>query len=416
MNRIYFLLAIAVTPVLGNPLPAADWPEFRGPTADGHYQGPELPTRWDAKTNIAWAQPIPGLGWSSPAIVGGMIFLTTATPGTVAERNQSLRALCLDTKTGKIVWNVEVFQQTAKDAPAIQAKNSHASPSPIVHDGKVYVHFGHQGTACLTTEGKCLWRNRDLNYPPVHGNGGSPVLIDGVLIFSCDGASDPFVVALDADTGQLKWKKARTWDFFKRFSFCTPLVIDVNGAKQVVLPGSGGVAAYDPKSGAEIWKASYDGYSVVPRPVFGHGMVFLSTGYETPSLISIRANGSGEVTATHVAWTLKRGAPHTPSPLLVGDELYVVSDGGFASCIDAKSGRPRWQERLKGNYSASPLLANGRIYFLNEMGLTTVVDASTTYKKVSENAIGEGTLASLAAADGAVYLRTKKHLYRISRP
>jgi outer membrane protein assembly factor BamB len=406
------LLALFITVIAAGVAQAGDWPEFRGPTADGHYSGKELPTKWDAKTNIAWKQPIPGLGWSSPAVVNGKVYLTTATPGDVAKPEQSLRAICLDAKTGMPVWDKEVFHQPAT-SPRIQNKNSHASASPLVRDGKLYAHFGHQGTACLDLSGKILWTNRELKYAPVHGNGGSPELVDGVLVVSCDGGSGPFVAGLDAETGTVKWKKERTWESAKTFAFCTPTVIEANGAKQVVVPGAGGVAAYDPKTGDELWKVTYSGYSVVPRPVAGHGLVFVSTSYDAASLLAIRTGGKGDVTDTNIAWTLKQGAPHNPSPLLVGDELYLVSDRGIVSCLDAKTGKVHWQERLQSNFSASPLFGSGNIYFLDERGTTTVVKAAKTFKLVSKNVLGGVTLASLAAADGAIYLRNDTHLYKI---
>jgi len=396
-------------------LRAGDWPEFRGPTAQGIYAGKELPTEWQAGKNIAWKKKIPGLGWSSPAVVEGRIYLTTATPGTVSVSAQSLRALCLDAATGNTIWNQEVFKQSA-DAPRIQSKNSHASASPLVYAGKVYIHFGHQGSACLNAaDGKVIWTSRELHYAPVHGNGGSPVLVDGMLIFSCDGASDSLVAGLDAATGAVKWSKPRTWDSQKKFAFCTPLAIAVDDRKQVVLPGAGGVAAYDPSTGNEIWKVHYSGYSVVPRPAFAHGLVFVSTGFDSPSLLAIRVDGQGDVTRSHVAWTIKNGAPRNASPLVVGDELYMVADSGLASCLDAKSGKVHWQERLAGAYSASPLFANDMVYFLSEQGLTTVVKAAKQFEIVARNALSEKTLASCAAADGALYLRTDQHLYRIEK-
>jgi outer membrane protein assembly factor BamB len=394
---------------------SADWPEFRGPTAQGLYEGPALPIKWGREQNVVWKKPIPGVGWSSPVVAGGKIYLTSAVPKSDDVRNgdQSLRAMCLSAETGKVVWDHEVFLQEGRTAPKIQAKNSHASPTPIVHGNRLYVHFGHQGTACLDLDGKVIWRNRELKYPPVHGNGGSPELVDDVLIFSCDGGNDPFVVALDAGNGKVKWKKPRSFDYFKHFSFCTPLVIEVHGSKQVILPGSGGVIAYDPKTGEEIWKVAYEGYSVVPRPVYGQGLVFVSSGYDSPQLLAIRPDGKGDVTNTHIAWRLKRDAPLNPSPLLVGEELYIVSDKGTASCLSARTGDVHWSERLGGAYSASPLFADGKIFFLSEEGRGIVVKAGKQFEELARNDLRERALASFAAADGALYIRTEKNLYRV---
>lgn len=389
----------------------ADWPEFRGPTAQGHYHGKPLPTTWSEGKNICWKTPIPGLGWSSPALVNGRVYLTTAVPQGA---DHSLRALCLDAATGKIIWDVQVFHQDGKTAPPIHSKNSHASPSPIVSGDRIYVHFGHQGTACLDLAGRIVWSNRDIRYAPVHGNGGSPVLVDGLLIFSCDGADRPFVVALDASTGKERWRTPRSWDAAKKFAFCTPLVIEVQGQKQVFLPGAGGAAAYRPSDGREIWRVRYDGYSVVPRPVYGHGMVFFGTGYDTPSFLAVRVDGQGDVTDTHIVWQLRRGAPLNPSPLLVGDELYLVSDQGLASCVDAHTGKVHWQERVPGAYSSSPLWATGGlIYLLNETGQATILRAKPTFEVVARNKINERTLASLAAVDGLLLLRGDAALYAI---
>ncbi|MCX7702147.1 MAG: PQQ-binding-like beta-propeller repeat protein, partial [Gemmataceae bacterium] len=395
ISRLALLLAL---PGLG-----ADWPEFRGPTAQGHYHGKPLPTTWSEGKNIRWKTPIPGLGWSSPALVEGRVYLTTAVPEGI---DHSLRALCLDAGTGKIIWDVQVFHQDGKTSPPIHSKNSHASPSPIVSGDRIFVHFGHQGTACLDRRGRLVWSNRDIRYAPVHGNGGSPVLVDDLLIFSCDGADQPFVVALDAATGKERWRTPRSWDSAKKFAFCTPLVIEVQGQKQVFLPGAGGAAAYQPSDGQEIWRVRYDGYSVVPRPVYGHGMVFFSTGYDTPSFLAVRVDGRGDVTDTHIVWQLRRGAPLNPSPLLVGDELYLVSDQGLASCVDARTGKVHWQERVPGAYSSSPMWATGGlIYLLNETGQATILRAKPTFEVVARNKINERTLASLAGVDGLLLLR-----------
>ena len=405
-----FLLLFTLPIVLFTaPVRAGDWTEFRGPTGQGIADG-KLPLEWSPTRNVVWKQAIPGAGWSSPVVVAGRVYLTTAVPQA---GGYSLRTLCLDAKSGQTLWNVEVVNQGAT-APKIQSKNSHASPTPLFADGRIYVHFGHMGTACLNTDGKILWKQTDIKYSPVHGNGGSPALVDGKLIFSCDGGDKQFVVGLDSATGKVKWKTERAVEGGKRFAFSTPLVIEVKSKKQVVLPGANVVCAYDPADGREIWRVRYKGYSTIPRPVFGHGLVFICTGYDPPaSLLAIRPDGSGDVTETHVAWTLKKSVPLTPSLLLDGDELYMVSDNGFASCVDAKTGTTHWSERLNDAFSASPVLAGGRIYLQSEKGKTYVVQAGKTYKELGRSDLGERTLASYAVAEGALFLRTETSLYRI---
>ena len=386
------------------------WPEFRGPTGQGHSTLKALPTTWSTNQNVAWRQEIPGNGWSSPVLHDGRVYLTTAAQPKGATK-QTLQALCLNSATGKSVWATDIFQD---DISKGHKKNSQASPTPVLADGRLYVHFGHQGTACLDLAGKVIWKNNDLRYSPVHGNGGSPALVGSALVFSSDGLPEPFVAALDKDTGKLLWKTKRVTDAKKKFSFSTPLVLEVNGQPQIISPGSGAVCAYDPKDGTELWRVRYgEGYSVVPRPIFGHGLLFLSSGFDQPWVYAIRPGGSGDVTETHVAWKLTKGAPHTPSLLLVGDELYFVSDAGIASCVDAKTGTVHWQERVGKGCSASPLYADGKIYVQDEVGLGVVLQAGKEFKVLAKNALGEATLASYAAGDGALFIRTEKNLYRI---
>ncbi len=393
---------------------AEDWTEFRGPTGQGHAKG-SLPTEWGPDKNIAWKQSIPGEGWSSPVICRGRVYLTTAVVSTASGAKQvSLRALCLDAGSGKTLWDVEALHPVAGKA-GHHPKNSSASPTPIIEGDRLYVHFGHLGTACLDLEGNVKWRQTTLSYSPVHGNGGSPIIVDDLLIYSIDGSDKQCVVALEKATGKVRWQTDRKSKADKRFSFSTPLLIEVKGERQIVSPASDVVTAYDPKDGKEIWRVTYDGYSVIPRPVFGHGLVFLSTGYNTPVLLAIQPSGKGDVTQAHVVWRLKEHAPHTPSPLLVGDELYVVSDSGFASCLDARTGTIHWTKRLAGAFSSSPLEADGKVYFLNEDGASFVVKASTKYDMVAKNELKEKTQASYAVADGALFLRTEKHLYRIEK-
>jgi outer membrane protein assembly factor BamB len=391
-----------------------DWPEFRGPTGQGLSSASSLPLEWSPDRNVAWKVAIPGKGWSSPIVCGGKIFLTTAQPaeGNRDEQgSQSLRALRLDATSGALEWNVEVFRHPGM---RIHTKNSHASPTPLFDGERVYVHYGTHGTAALDLDGRILWTNRELRYEPVHGSGGSPALAGRAIVLLCDGADRQFVAALDRATGKTLWRKDRPWKPSKGFSFSTPLLIDVGGRKELVSPGSEGVVAYDPENGDEIWRVRYEGgYSVVPRPVYGQGLVFVCTGYEDPALLAIRPGGRGDVTETHVAWRRDRGVPHNPSPLLVGDRLTIVSDRGIATCLDARTGKEHWQRRLGGSMSASPLAAAGRIYFLSEEGEAIVLGAEGRGEELARNDLGERTLASPAVAGSAIFIRTEKHLFRI---
>ena len=404
------LVSLLATQAIISPANAEDWPEFRGPTGQGISTSTNLPVEWSATKNVRWKQAIAGAGWASPAISKGQIFLTTSVIGN--EAGPSLHALCLDAGTGKILWDKEVFSSAENKPASIHSKNSQASPTPLIENDKIYVHFGHHGTACLNRQGEILWRNNSLGYEPVHGNGGSPILVGDNLIYNADGAADPFIAALDKTTGKLIWKVARQADVNQKFSFCTPLLINVNGQPQIITPGSGVVLALDPKDGREIWRVRYrGGYSVVPRPVFGQGLLFVCTGFNRADLLAIRPDGQGDVTETHIAWRTTKGAPLTPSLLQVGDELYGVSDSGLASCWDAKTGAVHWQEKIEGNYSASPVAADGKIYLQNETGTATVLAIGKEFKNLATNSFDERTLASYAIANNAIFLRTAGNLY-----
>ena len=394
----------------------SEWPQFRGPTGQGLSAARNVPIEWNDTNHVQWKIEVPGRGWSSPVLAKGRIYLTAAVPDANSS-DITLRALCVDEATGAIEWDTEVFRPDPSSTAAMHRKNSPASGTPIITDDRLYVHFGHMGTAALDLEGKVVWRQSELKYSPVHGNGGSPILVGESLIFSADGGSDPFIAALDAATGSLRWKTPRNSSAKKPFSFSTPLAIDVDKTTQIVSPTSGFVAAYAAADGREIWRVTYpEGYSVVPRPVFAHGLVYISSSFDQPVLYAIKAGGAaGDVTNTHVAWTHRKGVPCTPSMLVHGDEIYFVSDAGIATCADAHSGRVHWTERLGGDFSASPVAAEGRIYFQNETGVGFVLKAGKQFELLAKNDLGERTLASYAVADGALFIRSEAHLRKIVR-
>lgn len=409
------------------------WPQFRGPGGEGIVAQRGLPLEWSETKNIVWKAPLAGLGWSSPVIQGNQVWLTTsvehpappaATPaaegaapapaapaagGDEPGTPITLHALCFDRETGKPLHDVALFEIAAPGR--IHKKNSHASPTPVIDGDRIYLHFGKHGTACISTDGRILWKTQELVYNHRHGPGGSPVVYGDLLLLSCDGTDVQFVAALDKATGKIRWKQERTG----RMAYSTPLLVEVDGRVQLISTGGDAVVAYEPETGKELWRCKYDGYSLVPRPIVGHGLVFVCTGYDTPGLIAVRLGGSGDVTETHLAWSLKKGAPLNPSPLLLGDELYLVNDKGIATCVDAKTGTEVWQERIGGNFSASPLLVDGRLYLLDEDGKCTVIAPGKKFEKLAESQLEGRTLASLAVAGKSFFLRTDGHLYRIEQ-
>lgn len=388
--------------------PPSEWPQFRGPDGQGHASERGLPLEWSETTNVRWKVPVSGRGWSSPVVSGDRVWLTTA----VADgRGASLRALAFDIDSGSELVNVEVFRLS--NANLKNPKNSHASPTPIVENDRVYVHFGGEGTAALAAAtGEIVWKAR-FPYASQHGAGGSPVLHRDLLIFSGDGHYEAWVLALDKGTGKVRWKTERRKPFDQAYT--TPLAITVNGRVQILSVGAYRAVAYDPDTGKEIWMVRYeDGFSNVPRPVFGHGLAFIATGFQQPALLAVRADGTGDVTSSHIAWTMTRGAPYTPSPILVGDELYVINDLGVLSCVDAKTGKLHFQQRVGGNHSASPVFADGRIYFLSEEGVTTVIAPGKTFQKLATHSLDGATLASMAVARSSIFIRSLTHLYRIA--
>ena len=425
------LLVTACVLALAAPAAAQqDWPQFRGPGGQGHASASDVPLQWSESQNVRWKAPVPGRGWSSPSSAAGASGYTPADrgawelggsrPGTGArgpgarglDRDVSLRALAFDLESGRELVNVEVFR--VKYPRAINEKNSRASATPVLEGDRVYVHFGADGTAALTTTGEIVWKAQ-FPYESQHGGGGSPVLHGDLLIFNCDGSNDAFVVAVDKATGKVRWKTDRRQPADQAYT--TPLAIRVGDKDQIVSVGAYRAAAYDPQSGKEIWRVSYaDGFSNVPRPVYGHGLVYIATGFQQPTLIAVRADGTGDVTSSHVAWTLRRGAPLTPSPLLVGDELYIVSDSGIASCLDAKSGTVSGRSGSTGRFPLRPLLAAGRIYFLSEQGTATVIAPGRTFELLASNSIDGITLASIAVSDGNMIIRSDRQLYCIAGP
>lgn len=387
------------------------WPQFRGPTGQGLSDAKNLPLTWSESQNVAWKTPLEGKGWSSPVVLGRQIWMTAARDG-----GHSLRAICVDRDSGKLLHDVEVFH--IETPVHVNAKNSHASPTPVIEPGRVYVHFGTMGTACLATDdARIVWTNQELKLDHSEGPGSSPILYHDFLIVHCDGTDVQYIVALNKFTGKIAWKTDRTGekhpDPHQRKSFCTPLVVQIDGHDQLISACAQQILGYDPATGEELWKVRFDGYSVVPRPVYGHGLIYFGTGFDTPQFWAIRPGGRGNLTATNVVWKHKTQAPLNPSAVLVGDAVYIVSDRGVATCLDAVTGKERWRHRLGGDYWASPIAVEGRIYFFSETGATTVIKPADEYKELAVNRLDGAIMSTPAIVGRAFFLRTTTDLYRI---
>ena len=387
------------------------WPQFRGPKGDGHSDATGIPLTWSETKNVAWKTEIPGEGWSSPVVAGNQIWMTTATV-----EGRSLRAIMVDRTTGRVVHNVEIFR---RDMPIEKhATNSFASPTPILDGQRVYLHFGTMGTACLDTRtAEVVWQNQELQWDHQVGPGASPTLFENLLLLNCDGTDVQFAAALDKRTGQVVWKTDRSGVIDKpkdqKKSFVTPLVIQVEGRDVAIMTGAEWVYAYEPRTGQELWNVKHPGFSVAPRSVYGHGLLYVCTGYMLPELYAIRPVGTGALPVENVVWKTDKSVPSKPSPLLIGDELYIISDSGIVTCFDGKTGKQHWRQRLGGNFSASPIYVEGRIYCQDEAGRTVVFAPGKKYEQLAENPLDGRFMASPAVAGKELYLRTDKHLYRI---
>ncbi len=341
--------------------------------------------------------------------------MTTAT-----KNGNKMFALCVDKVTGNVLYDIHIFDVTSPQAITID--NTYASPTPVIEEGRVYVHFGTYGTACINTgNGKTLWTRRDLTCDHEKGAGpaSSPFLFNDFLIFNVDGRDVQYVIALDKTTGKTAWKTNRSVDFSnvqvnQRKAYGTPLIIPRGNEKQMVSIGAKGVFSYDPRNGKELWKALHRGWSIAPRPVYGEGLVFTLIDRDRPELWAIRPDGNGDITNSHIVWKSSKRMPPRASPLIVGELLFVVDRNGYISCIEAKTGKIFWQERMKGSFSASPIHSNDLIYFFNEDTVCTIIKPARKLEIVATNKVANEQLMATPAIDNdSIYIRTTNNLYKI---
>ncbi len=406
-----------------------DWPDFRGPQGDGHarvaadLKPAGLPLRWSETNHVKWKTPIPPYGISTPVILGDQVWLTTATVD-----GHDFFAHCVSAGTGELLFNEKLFHSDDPEPLGNGASmNSYATPSAVIEPGRVYVHFGSFGTACLdTATGKVLWKREDLRCRHYRGASSSPVLFGNLLILTFDGADVQYHAALDKQTGKTVWKTDRSvvWndenvpgemakDGDLRKAHSTPLIVTTAGKPQMLSAGAKAAYGYDPRTGQELWKVQYNDWSAAPRPLFDRGLAFIVTGLTKRELWAIRTDGQGDVTDTHVAWKLRTRVGKYASPILVDGLIYTAAEESFITCLDAATGETVWTERVGGKFASSPIYADGRLYFFDQQGTALVLKPGRTLEILATNVLSSGCMASPAVAGKALFVRTRTHLYRI---
>lgn len=393
----------------------ASWPDYRGRDRSGYVRKADVPLEWSEKNNVRWKRKVLGQGWSSPIVHEGIAWMTTST-----DRGKKLHVIAFDVRSGKQLFERVVFENSKPENK--NALNSFASPSPTVADGRVYVHFGSYGTACLDAETcETIWQRRDINCDHMEGPGSSPILFQDSLIFNVDGGDVQYVIALDTQSGNTQWRTDRSVKLTKyppdlRKAYSTPVVAEVGGEFQIISCGAQASYAYDPGTGKELWRVGFKGFSMAPRPLVREDVVFLTTGFMRARMIAVKTGGLGDVTKDNIVWSYSRNVPKMSSPILADDRIYMVDDGGFATCLDCGTGKAIWRERLGGSHCASPICIGDRIYFFDRSGTTVVIKKGDEFEKLATNTLQDGFMSSPAVIGDALLLRTKTHLYRIEKP
>lgn len=415
----------------------ADWPQWRGPTGQGVDDFSIVPQEWSEDKNVSWKKEIPGRGHSSPVIVGDEIWVTTAheTLATEEEAEERLKAntggqplivlskvkihaVCIDKDSGKILHDIELL--TKENPQWVHKTNSYASPTPVIDNGRLYLQNGSYGTACLDLKSrKVIWRNQDKDLWVMHENGpgGSAIIWEDLLIFHMDGSDRQFIAAINKNSGKVAWTTHRTGKMNPNHqlkkAYGTPVVTKVHGKDVIISPAADWVYGYNPKDGKELWKVHYGmlGFSIVPKPVIGDGMVYIGTSFMRPQIIALDIT----TPTPEIAWSWKRNVPAVSSPVLVGENLYFISDsGGMVTCLNAKTGEDYFRERIGGNHSASPTYVSGRILFHSKEGETVALKPGRKFEVLNRNKLDGAHHACASISDNALFLRTDKALYKIA--
>jgi outer membrane protein assembly factor BamB len=397
------------------------WTHFRGNALNGISTERGIPVRWDDSTNVAWKVPVPGKGWSSPVVLGNQVWLTTATDG-----GREMRAVCIAFDAGEILHNRIVFRPDSLFR--IHAVNTYATPTPAIEDGRLYVHFGRYGTACLDTHtGETLWERTDMQCEHIQGPGSSLLLYRDKLIVHMEGSDVQYIVALDKLTGETLWKTERPKEVYDRLeyigkkAYITPIIVHVNGRDLMVSNGSGACIAYDPETGKEVWRIVHGEDSTIAMPTESDGIVYFYTSFETDAqgdqqaeLMAVDPSGEGDVGESNVLWKVPSPRLQLLTPLVKDGLLYTVDSRGVMLCLDAATGDTLWSREMHGKFHASPVAAGDCVYFCSTRGTTWVVKEGRRPEFISENSLDGEIWATPALAGRSIIIRTDTYLYKIA--
>jgi outer membrane protein assembly factor BamB len=392
-----------------------NWTYYRGSNLDGVSLNKDLPLTWSENENVVWKTAIHGKGASSPVIFGDQIWLTTGD-----STGKRLFAVCTSLKTGKIIHDIKVFEPDS--VPPLHSLNTHATPTPAIEAGFVYVHFGSMGTACLeTASGNVVWTRKDLKCDYVQGAASSPILYKNILILHYEGVDIQFLIALDKKTGKTIWKSIRPQEYYlnqpaiARKAYVTPIIVNVNGKDLLISNGAEVCIAYDPMTGEEIWRIPYASDTTISMPMFSNGMVIFTTGLLDPiTLMAVKPDGKGDISNTNVIWTyLDKNIPAINSPVVKDGLLYMIHERGVLTCLDAETGKVVYTNKLKGDFYSSPICADGKIYFFSKKGIVYVLREGREFKILAENQMDGEFKATPAVSGKSLLVRNSKALYRI---
>ncbi|MCA1563684.1 MAG: PQQ-binding-like beta-propeller repeat protein [Acidobacteria bacterium] len=437
-HSLLLLTTVAVAAAAITPAAGENWPQWRGPTGQGVSSERHLPLEWSPTKNIAWKTPIPGRGHSQPIVWGDRLFLTTAIEGPVVEgakavthvedgqeylhpdsvganRRHTFKVLGIDAASGKVLWEQTAFEGTPYDNR--HKRSSFASSTPAADGRRVYAFFGTEGIYAFDFSGALVWKKKVGDIPTMGmGTGTSPVLYENLVILQCDEdvGQNSFIVALDRNTGVEVWRTPRK----VQTSWATPIVVSGAGRDELITSGTELVIAYDPATGRELWQTKGVESNAIPTPVFGHGMVYITAGFPAKRVIAIRLGGTGDITSTHIAWRYDRGTAYVPSPILYGDYLYLTTDRGLLTCIDAKTGEVKYEGArvpVPATFMGSMVAFDGKLLQTSEDGDTFVIKTGAAHEVLRTNSIGEPVYSSPAVANGRIFIRAEKHLYSIAK-